>query len=131
MHYTSPKHERLYRHLVHEKGYHSNTLAALYLLTAHRKLWRRWCQSVSNAGVDWTTSRNGIETGWDDEALERAARTLSGSTIPQVTLRELANPIEYPLEALRLVITAIWIARSDRDIVTKIITMKKGRKATC
>ena len=21
MHYTSPKHERLYRHLVHEKGY--------------------------------------------------------------------------------------------------------------
>ena len=131
MHYTSPKHKRLYRHLVHEKNYRASTLAALYLLTAHRKLWRRWCQSVSNAGIEWATSRSGIETGWDGEALERAARSLSGSTIPQVTLRELADPVEYPNDLLRLVVTAIWIARNDSTVITKIITMRKGKKVAC
>ena len=92
MHYASPRHERLYRNIIRNKSYPSRTLASLYLLTVDRKLWRRWCQTVSNQGIDWTSARR-TEVGWDGYFLERAA---------------------------------LWIARQDRDTITKIINIKKG-----
>jgi hypothetical protein len=56
MHYTSPRHERIYRNIVRNKGYPAATLAALFLLTADRKLWHCWHKAVSNQGVDWAAS---------------------------------------------------------------------------
>ena len=130
MHYASPKHERLYRNITRGKDYPAKTLAALYLLTARRKLWKCFCKTVSNEGVDWAASRN-IDTGWDGYSLERAALSLSKPTAQQIPLHDLTDPVEYPQELLRLIITAIWIARNDPKTTREIMIKKEGRFAIC
>ena len=130
MHYASPKHERLYRNVARGRGYKPHTLAALFLLTAHRKLWRKWCKAIDNKGLDWTAG-NGLDPGWDGDALQAAALSIQKSQAPQVTLHQLADPIEYPQELLRLVITALWIARNDPKATREIMIKKEGRLAIC
>ena len=130
MHYASPKHERLYRNITRGKSYPASTMAALYLLTARQKLWKSFCKSVSNQGIEWAASRN-IDSGWDGFNLERAALSLSRPTAVQVPLHDLTDLVEYPQELLRLIITAIWIARNDPKNITKIISQRKGRTAIC
>ena len=130
MHYASPKHERLYRNITRGKDYPASTLASLYLLTAKPKLWKSFCKAVNNQGIEWAGSRN-IDTGWDGFNLERAALSLSKPTAMQVPLHDLIDPVEYPQELLRLVITAIWIARNDPKDIAQIIILKKGKKAIC
>ena len=145
MHYASPKHERLYRNITRGKDYPAKTLASLYLLTARRKLWKCFCKTVSNDGVDWAASRNN-DAGWDDYSLERAALSLSKPTAQQrvrnapgelfsqtalaVTLHDLTDPAMFPQELLRLVVTALWIARNDPK-ATKEIMIKKGKLTAC
>ena len=129
MHYANPKHERLYRNVTNGKNYPASTLASLYLLTARRKLWKSFCKTVSNDGVDWAASRN-IDSGWDGYSLERAALSLSKPTAQQIPLHELTDPAVFPQDLLRLVVTAIWIARNDPKS-TKEIMIKKGRFAIC
>ena len=129
MYYASPKHERLYKNITRDRDYPASTLAALYLLTARRKLWKSWCKCISNQGIEWEDSRN-MDTGWDGYSLERAALSLYKPTAMQVPLHDLTDPIEYPQELLRLVVTAIWIARNDPK-VTREIMIKKGRFFAC
>jgi hypothetical protein len=129
MHYASKKHERLYRNVARGRGYQSRTLAVLYLLTAQRKLWKSFCKTVSNEGVDWAASRD-FGPDWEGYCLERAALSLSKSTAQQVSLHDLTDPVEYPQELLRLVITALWIARNDPK-ATQEIMIRKGRIAIC
>ena len=129
MHYASPKHERLYRNVARGRGYRPHTLAALFLLTAHRKLWNNYRKAVDSKGVDWAASL-GADPGWDGDALQAAALSIQKSQAPQVTLHQLADPAEYPQELLRLVITALWIARNGPKS-TKEILIKKGRFAIC
>jgi len=131
MRYASPKHERLYRNITRGKDYPAKTLAALYLLTAKRKLWKSFCKgAVNNQGIEWAASR-GTDAGWDGYSLERAALSLSKPTAMQVSLHDLTDPAEYPQELLRLVVTAIWIARNDPKDIAQIIILKKGKKAIC
>ena len=106
MHYASPKHEQLYRNVIRGKDYPSNTLAALYLLTARRQLWKKWCRSVSNQGIDWTAGKN-TDPGWDCYHLERAAESIAGKNSPQVTLLDLLDYTNYPQELIRLIVTAL------------------------
>ena len=129
MRYASPKHERLYRNITRGRDYPAKTLAALYLLTAKRKLWKSFCKTVNNQGIEWAASRN-IETGWDGFHLERAALSLYKPTAQQVPLHDLTDPAEYPQELLRLVITAIWISRNDPKTTREIIC-KKGKIIPC
>jgi len=129
MRYASPKHERLYRNVARVRGYRSHTLAALFLLTAHRKLWKNWCKAVDSKGIEWAAGR-GNDPGWDGDALQHAALSLSKPTAQQVTLHQLADPVEYPQELLRLVITALWIARNDPK-TTQEIMIRKGRFFAC
>ena len=130
MHYASPKHERLYHNITRGKNYPASTMAALYLLTARQKLWKSFCKAVSNQGIEWAASRN-IDSGWDGFNLERAALSLSKPTAMQVPLHDLADPVEYPQELLKLIVTAIWIARNDPKDIAQIIILRKGRKAIC
>ena len=129
MHYASPKHERLYRNVTNGKNYPAKTLASLYLLTARRKLWKSFCKTVSNEGVDWAASRN-IDCGWDGYSLERAALSLSKPTAQQIPLHDLTDPVVFPQELLRLVITALWIARNDPKSIKEIM-IKKGKLTAC
>ena len=129
MYYASPKHERLYRNIARGKGYPANTMAALYLLTARPKLWKSFCKAVNNQGIEWAAN-SGIDTGWDGHSLERAALSIAKSTARQITLHDLANPVEYPQELLRLVVTALWIARHDPR-TTREIMIRKGRQIIC
>jgi hypothetical protein len=131
MHYASPKHERLFLNVIRGRGYPSSTLAALFLLTSHRKLWKKWQRAVSGQGIDWAADRN-IDPGWNGGALQDAALSIANhNTRQQVPLWKLADSVEYPREQLRLVITALVIAREDRDVITEFITSKKGTKPTC
>jgi len=126
MHYASQKHERLYRNLTRGRGYQPNLLAALYLLTARRKLWKRWCAgAVNNAGIDWTAGRD-IETGWDGFYLERAARSIAGQEENPITLHDLLSRTDYPTELILLVLTALLLARGERAP-----KYKKTRRRTC
>ena len=77
MYYASPKHEKLYRNVIRGRDHPSETLATLYLLTAKRKLWLRWCRSVSNRGIDWQAGRS-IEPDWD--GFYRATRSHTNTT---------------------------------------------------
>ena len=61
MHYANPKHERLYRNVTSGRGYQSRTLAALFLLTAHHKLWKNWCKAVDSKGIE-ASLRSGVLT---------------------------------------------------------------------
>jgi len=130
MHYASPKHERLYRNITRGRDYPASTLASLYLLTARPKLWKNFCKAVNNQGIEWAASRN-TDTGWDGYSLERAALSLSKPTAMQVQLHDLTDPVEYPQELLKLVVTAIWIARNDPKVTKQIIIIREGRKAIC
>ena len=129
MHYASPKHERLYRNVTRGRGYRSNTLAALYLLTAKRNLWKNWAKAVSNQGIEWTAGR-GVDSGWEGYSLERAAQAMTMPCAQQITLRDLTSRVDYPQELLRLVITALWIARHDPKASQEIL-VRKGQKSTC
>jgi len=114
MHYASPKHEKLYRNVAHGRGYPPCTLAALYLLTSKRKLWKNWCKgAVSNAGIDWLAGR-GAETGWDGYYLESAARSIAGTEKKPVTLHDLLDQKDFPTEIILLVLTALLLARGER-----------------
>ena len=124
MHYASPKHEHLYRNVIRGKKYPSKTLAALYLLTARRKLWKSFCKAVSNQGIDWQAGRN-IETGWDGFYLEKAAKSIAGKGGPEVTLRDLLDYRDYPHELFRLIVTALLIARCEPK-ATREILVRKG-----
>ena len=129
MRYASPKHERLYRNITRGKDYPAKTLAALYLLTAKRKLWKSFCKAVNNQGIEWAASR-GIDTGWDGYSLERAALSLSKPTAQQISLHDLTDPVQYPQELLRLIVTALWISRNDPR-ATQEIMIKKGKISLC
>jgi len=129
MHYASSKHERLYKNITRGKAYPASTMAALYLLTAKRKLWKSFCKAVSNQGIEWAASRN-IDSGWDGYSLERAALSLSKPAAQQVPLHDLTDAVAYPQELLRLVITAIWIARNDPH-ATREIMIRKGKLEKC
>jgi len=129
MRYASPKHERLYRNVARGRGYRSHTMAALFLLTAHRKLWKNWCKAVDSKGIEWAAGR-GNDLGWDGDALQLAALSIAKSQARQVTLHDLTDPVEYPLELLRLVITALWIARNDPKATNEIM-IRKGRFVAC
>jgi len=127
--YASPRHEKLYRNVTCGKDYPAGTLAALYLLTAKRKLWKCFRKAVDNQGIEWAAGR-GIDVGWDGFNLERAALSLCKPTGMQVSLHDLADPVMFPQELLRLVFTAIWIARNDPH-ATKEIMIKKGKLTAC
>ena len=129
MYFASPKHERLYKNITRDKDYPAKTLASLYLITAKRKLWYSFCKAVNNQGIEWAASRS-CDTGWDGFNLERAALSLYKPTAQQMPLHDLADPVEYPQELLRLVITAIWIARNDPK-TTREIMIKKGKIIAC
>jgi hypothetical protein len=131
MHYASLKHERLYRNTVRNKGYPARTLAALYLFTANKKLWRCWRQTVTNQGIEWAASRDVGDPGWEAYYLEQAALSLARTGKTQVTLHDLADQANYPQETLRLVITALWIARNDPRTITKIVICKGGTLIAC
>jgi len=126
MRYTSPRHERLFCNLAHGKDHSSHTLAAIYLLTARRKLWKKWQHAVTNRGIDWHFGHN-IDTGDDGYHLECVARSLASSSAMQVSLRDLADSINYPDSMLRLVITALWIARCDPVAIKEISQEKRGK----
>ena len=124
MHYASPKHERLYKNIIRGKEYPAKTLAALYLLTANRKLWKSFCKAVNNNGIEWEAGR-GIDTGWEGYYLEQAAKSIAGKDNLQVTLHDLLDYKDYPHELFRLVVTALLIARCEPK-ATREILIRKG-----
>ena len=126
--YASPHHERTYRGITRNKGYPSTTLAALFLLTSNRKLWRCWHKAVNDQGINWAAGRN-RDPGEHACFLEQAAISIACYGKPQVTLHDLTSSVDYPSESLRLIVRALWIARTDRDVITKIITFKKDGQA--
>ena len=129
MHYASPKHEKLYKNVIRGKDYPCNILAALYLLTAKRKLWLRWCKALSNQGIDWAAGKS-TETGWDGFYLEKAAMSIAGRDNQQVMLHDLLDYNDYPHELFRLVVTALVIARCEPK-ATREILVRKGLIAPC
>jgi len=129
MRYANPRHERLYRNVARGRGYRSHTLAALFLLTAHRKLWKNWCKAVDSKGIEWAAGRDS-DPGWDGYALQRAALSINKSQARQVTLHQLADPAEYPQELLRLVITALVIAREEPKVIQDTF-IRRRRGITC
>ena len=125
MHYTSPRHARLFRNVARAKGHTPHTLAAIYLLTAKKKLWKKWQRAVTNQGIDWDGNRH-LDSSWEGYHLERAAHSIAKCTAPQVTLRDLADSTAYPQERLRLVAAALWIARNDPQAIAEIIEERRN-----
>jgi hypothetical protein len=129
MHYASPKHARRCRNVMRGKTYGPPALAALYLFTADSKLWHRWRLALDSQDIDWS-ARRPIDPDWDGIALEKAALSIAGQSGEQVTLRDLLDRKDFPQDLLRLVITALAIARNDpKDCKNTIL--QKGRKTTC
>jgi hypothetical protein len=146
MYYASPKHKKIYCNIICGKSYTSETLAVLYLLTADRRLWKKWRLTISKQGIDWTAGKS-TEPGWDCYFLERAAKTIAGEDgkqggrnvlgeyfpqdssqrpgPPAVTLHDLLDYRDYPHEMFRLVVTALVIARCEPK-VTREILVKRG-----
>ena len=129
MHYANPKHERLYRNVTRGKGYPASTLATLFLLTANRKLWRRWCRAIGAQDIDWAASKD-IDPGWDGYYLEQAAKSIASRDNKQVTLHDLLDCDAYPHELFRLVVTALVIARCELKAAREIL-IRKGLIAPC
>jgi hypothetical protein len=129
MHYASQKHEKLYRNVIRGRDHPSGTLAALYLLTAKRKLWLRWCRALNAQGIDWLAGRE-IDPGWDGHYLEKAAKSIAGKDSQQVTLHDLLDYKDYPHELFRLVVTALLIARCEPK-ATREILIRKGLVTSC
>ena len=75
MHYTSPRHARLFRNVARAKSHTPHTLAAIYLLTAKKKLWKKWQRAVTNQGINWGGNRR-IDSSWEGYYLECAARSI-------------------------------------------------------
>jgi len=129
MHYANPRHARRCRNVMRGKQLRSQTLAALYLFTADGKLWNRWRLAVGSQDIDWD-ARRPIDPGWNGIALEKAALSITGKGDAQVTLRDLADSASYPKEVMRLIVTALVIARAEpREIQETII--KKRRILCC
>ena len=124
MYYANARHARRCRNVMRGKKYGPRNLAALYLFTADHKLWQRWRQSVNSEGIDWSAGKN-IDLGWDGYSLEKAALSIAKHSAVAVTLHDLADCADYPQELLRLVITALWIARNDPKNITEIIIEKE------
>jgi len=96
------------------KKYSSRNLAALYLFTAHSKLWRHWRLALTNRDIDWTIDIPRSDPGWDGYYLEQAARSLARRDHPQVTLYDLTDCAAYPTELILLVLGALLLARGER-----------------
>ena len=129
MHYASPKHEKLYRNVIQGRDHPSETLAALYLLTAKRKLWLRWCKAVNAQGINWKAGR-AIDPDWEGFYLEKAAKSIAGKDNQQVTLHDLLDYRDYPHELFRLIVTALVIARCEPK-ATREILIRKGLITPC
>ena len=130
MHYASPKHERLYRNVARGKGYPANTMAAIYLITAKPELWKNFRKAINSNGIEWAASLGNTDTGWDGYYLECAAQSIAKATAHQVTLHDLIDRKEYSQELLRLIVTALWIARNNQK-TTRRTTTQKGRARIC
>jgi len=127
MHYANPRHARRCRNVMRGKNLRSQTLAALYLFTADGKLWNRWRLALSGQDIDWD-ARKPIDPGWNGIALEKAAMTIAGKSMEQITLRDLTDCCNYPKELMRLIVTALVIARAEPREIQDIIIMKKRRR---
>ena len=114
MHYASPKHERTYRNVIKGHRYPPRTLAALFLLTADRRLWRHWRLAVAGQGIDWNIDVSHPDYGWDAGYFEQAALSLARHGSPQVILYDLADCGAYPTELILLVLNALLLAREER-----------------
>ncbi|MDR0532234.1 MAG: hypothetical protein LBG83_09275 [Oscillospiraceae bacterium] len=130
MHYANNRHARRYRSAVRGKTYSPRTLAALFLLTADHRLWPRWRAVFAGESVDWQAARRG-EVSWGGYFLECAALSIARCGHPQVTLHDLTDQANYPQETLRIVITALWIARNDPRTIIKFVICKGGKLVTC
>jgi len=128
MYFASPKHERTYRNVLKGRHYPPRTLAALFLLTADRRLWRHWRRAVTGQGIDWKFDVPRPDSGWDNDYLEDAALSLACYGHPQVPLYDLADCGAYPTELILLVLNALLLARGERR--TKFRN-KRREKRTC
>ncbi|MCL1952751.1 MAG: hypothetical protein FWF60_07990, partial [Oscillospiraceae bacterium] len=110
--------------------YPPRTLAALYLLTYDYRLWYHWHSDFAEQqAIDWQTDRP-TGPGWDAYYLAQAARDIAGNGRGKTTLSDLVNRADYPHDVLRLIITALAIARNDPKEVKETV-LKKGRFVTC
>ena len=83
---------------------------------------------MGSQDIDWE-ARRPIDPGWNGIALEKAALSITGKGDAQVTLRDLADSASYPKEVMRLIVTALVIARAEpREIQETII---KKRRILC
>jgi len=115
MHFATPKHERTYRNVIKGHRYPPRTLAALFLFTADRRLWRHWRRAVViGQEIDWTADVSHPDYGWDVDYLEKAALSLARHGYPQVVLYDLADCGAYPTELILLVLNALLLAREER-----------------
>ena len=114
MHYASPKHERTYRNAIKGRCYLPRTLAALFLLTADRRLWRHWRRAAAGQRIDWMIGVSRPDYGFDVDYLEKAALSFARHDLPQVSLYDLADCCTYPTELIVLVLSALLIARDER-----------------
>jgi len=113
MHYASLRHARRFRNVTRAGRYPPRTLAALFLITSSRKLWKNWCKAVDSKGIEWAAS-HGADPGWDAYHLEQAALSLACHDHPQVTLYDLTDRGNYPTELIVLVLSALLLARGER-----------------
>lgn len=127
MHYASQKHERTYRNVIKGHRYPPRTLAALFLLTADRRLWRHWRLAVAGQGIDWTADVRHPDYGFDADYLEKAALSLARYKHPQVSLYDLADCGAYPTELILLVLNALLLARDER--APKFNSRRRGKRA--
>ena len=127
MHYASQKHERTYRNVIKGHRYPPRTLAALFLLTADRRLWRHWRRAVTVQGIDWNIDIPRPFSGWDADYLEQAALSLVRYKHPQVSMYDLADCGAYPTELILLVLNALLLARDERT--PKFRNRKRGKRA--
>ena len=114
MHYASPRHARRFRNVARAGRYPPRTLAALFLFTAHGKLWRHWRLALTGRDIDWTIDIPRPDPGWNGYYLEQAARSLAQHGHPQVTLHDLTDRGSYPTELILLVLGALLLARGER-----------------
>ena len=129
MHYANKRHERRYRSVIRGKDYQSRTLAALYLLTFDYRLWYYWRPVFAEQQpIDWKAARTS-DPDWDAYYLEQAARDIACHECRNLPLFELADRGSIPLKVLRLIVTALAIARCD-PAEARATIVKKRRHAT-
>ena len=129
MHYANKRHERRYRSVIRGRDYQSRTLAALYLLTFDYRLWYYWRPVFAEQQpIDWKNDRySGPE--WDALHLEQAARDIACHSSKKLQLFDLADRGSIPLKVLRLIVTALAIARCDPKEARDEIIRNRRRAA--